>query len=116
MSTVEDNVYCEQLLQDYLNDPDPHKHDSVSLEEAMKLCGVTADEIKALEELEYMEKHPEEFKSYNSVDEMFDEILAEDDESLQDDELDKSEDDAMDLDDYARSLGYDPDELKKNCG
>jgi len=29
--------------------------------------------------------------------------------------IDLKEDDAMDLDDYARSLGYDPEELKKNC-
>ncbi len=73
---AEDNAYCEQLLQEYLNDSDPHKHDSVSLEEAMELCGVTASEIEALEELEYMKKHPEEYKSYESVDEMFKDILG----------------------------------------
>ena len=43
---AEDDAYCEQLLQDYLNDPDPHKHDSVSLEEAMELCGVTEDDLQ----------------------------------------------------------------------
>ena len=28
-----DDVFCECLLQDYLNDKDPHKHDSIPLEE-----------------------------------------------------------------------------------
>ena len=28
-----DNKYCESLLQDYLNDKDPNKHDSISIEE-----------------------------------------------------------------------------------
>ena len=28
-----DNAYCEQLYQDYLNDPDPDKHQTISLEE-----------------------------------------------------------------------------------
>lgn len=39
-----------------------------------------ADTIEALEELQYMKEHPEEYKSYKSVDEMFDEILGEDDD------------------------------------
>lgn len=26
-----DNAYCEQLYQDYLNDPDPDKHQTISL-------------------------------------------------------------------------------------
>ena len=46
---AEDDAYCEQLLQDYLNDPDPRKHDSVSLEEAMELCGVTADDLQNID-------------------------------------------------------------------
>ena len=25
-----DNAYCEQLYQDYLNDPDPDKHQTIS--------------------------------------------------------------------------------------
>lgn len=33
--------------------------------------------LEALAELKYMEAHPEEYKSYISVDEMFDEILGE---------------------------------------
>ena len=31
-----DNAYCEQLYQDYLNDPDPDKHQTISLEELCK--------------------------------------------------------------------------------
>ena len=30
-----DNTYCEQLYQDYVNDPDPDKHQTISLEEAV---------------------------------------------------------------------------------
>lgn len=36
--------------------------------------------LEALAELKYMKAHPEEYKSYISVDQMFDEILSEDDE------------------------------------
>lgn len=32
---------------------------------------------EALNELDYMEKHPEEYKTYNNVDKMFKEILDE---------------------------------------
>lgn len=35
-----DNAYCEALLQDYLNDPDPNKHDSISVEEFAKQEGI----------------------------------------------------------------------------
>ena len=35
-----DNAYCEQLYQDYLNDPDPDKHQTISLEELCKREGV----------------------------------------------------------------------------
>lgn len=30
---LEDDRYCEQLVEDYLNDPDPEKHTTVTLEE-----------------------------------------------------------------------------------
>lgn len=33
--------------------------------------------LDALEELKYMEKHPEEYKTYDNVDEMFEELLNE---------------------------------------
>ena len=35
-----DKAYCEQLYQDYLNDPDPDKHQTISLEELCKREGV----------------------------------------------------------------------------
>ena len=36
-----------------------------------------AETLEALAELKYMKAHPEEYKSYISVDAMFDEILGE---------------------------------------
>ena len=30
---LEDDLFCERLVEDYLNDPDPHKHDTITLEE-----------------------------------------------------------------------------------
>lgn len=36
--------------------------------------------LEALAELKYMKAHPEEYKSYISVDAMFDEILGEEDD------------------------------------
>lgn len=38
---AEDDAFCAKMYQDYLDDPDPHKHDSVTLEEAMEMCGIT---------------------------------------------------------------------------
>lgn len=40
----------------------------------------TPEILKGLAELDYMSEHPEEYKSYISVDAMFDEILNEEDE------------------------------------
>lgn len=37
---IEDDLFCEQLYQNYLNDPDPEKHKTISLEELMKREGV----------------------------------------------------------------------------
>lgn len=31
--SLEDDLYCEELVEAYLNDPDPHKHDTITLEE-----------------------------------------------------------------------------------
>lgn len=36
-----DNAYCESLLQDYLSDADPNKHDSMSIEEFARQEGIT---------------------------------------------------------------------------
>ena len=35
-----DNAYCEQLYQEYLNDPSPDKNQAISLEELCKREGV----------------------------------------------------------------------------
>ena len=35
-----DNAYCEQLYQEYLNDPSPDKNQVISLEELCKREGV----------------------------------------------------------------------------
>lgn len=36
---IEDDLYCEKLYQDYLNDPDPEKDTTYTLEECMKEWG-----------------------------------------------------------------------------
>lgn len=33
---MEDDLYCERLVEDYLNDPDPEKHNSITIEELAK--------------------------------------------------------------------------------
>lgn len=40
---IEDDKFCEQLLQDYLGDP--AKGDYVPFEEVLKECGVSPDEL-----------------------------------------------------------------------
>ena len=37
---LEDTMYCEKLVDDYLNDPDPEKHHTISIEELAKREGV----------------------------------------------------------------------------
>lgn len=37
---LEDDLYCERLVEDYLNDPDPHKHDTITIEELAAREGV----------------------------------------------------------------------------
>ncbi len=37
---LEDDLYCEQLVEDYLNDTSPDKHDTITLEELAKREGV----------------------------------------------------------------------------
>lgn len=36
-----DDIFCESLLQDYLNDKDPDKHDSIPIEEFARQEGIT---------------------------------------------------------------------------
>ena len=37
---IEDDLYCERLVEDYLNDTSPDKHDTITLEELAKREGV----------------------------------------------------------------------------
>lgn len=37
---AEDDAFCERMYQNYLNDPDPEKDDSCSLEECMQEWGI----------------------------------------------------------------------------
>ncbi len=37
---IEDDLYCEKLVQEYLNDPDPEKHEGITLEELAKREGI----------------------------------------------------------------------------
>lgn len=37
---LEDDLFCERMAEDYLNDPDPHKHDSITLEELAAREGI----------------------------------------------------------------------------
>ena len=39
---LEDNLFCERLYQSYLDDPDPDKHETISLEDLMKQEGIEA--------------------------------------------------------------------------
>lgn len=37
---LEDDLFCERMAEDYRNDPDPHKHDSITLEELAAREGI----------------------------------------------------------------------------
>lgn len=37
---MEDDLYCERLVEDYLKDDSPDKHDTITLEELAKREGV----------------------------------------------------------------------------
>lgn len=37
---IEDDLYCEKLYQDYLNDPDPEKDETITLDELLKREGI----------------------------------------------------------------------------
>ncbi|HIU79170.1 MAG TPA: helix-turn-helix transcriptional regulator [Candidatus Avilachnospira avicola] len=37
---LEDDIYCERLLDEYLEDPDPDKHDAMSLEDFAQSEGI----------------------------------------------------------------------------
>lgn len=38
---IEDDLFCEKMVEDYLNDPDPEKHETVTLEELAAREGIT---------------------------------------------------------------------------
>ena len=37
---MEDDLYCQKLYEDYLNDPDPEKHETITLEELAAREGI----------------------------------------------------------------------------
>ena len=37
---LEDDLYCEKLVEDYLNDASPDKHETITLEELAKREGI----------------------------------------------------------------------------
>ncbi len=37
---IEDDLYCEKLYQDYLNDPDPEKDETITIEELARQEGI----------------------------------------------------------------------------
>lgn len=37
---IEDDLFCEKLYQDYLNDPDPEKDEGITLEELAESEGI----------------------------------------------------------------------------
>ena len=37
---IEDDLYCERLVEDYLNDTSPDKHNTITLEELAKREGI----------------------------------------------------------------------------
>lgn len=39
---MEDDLFCERLYQSYLDDPDPGKHETITLEDLMKQEGIDA--------------------------------------------------------------------------
>ena len=41
----EDDAFCQKMLDDYRSDADPHKHDSVTLDEFAKELGINLDEL-----------------------------------------------------------------------
>lgn len=67
-----------------MNGKENNIHDDKINEEVGNLSCETEERIpsaelkQALEELEYMEKHPEEYKSFNSVSELMEDLMSED--------------------------------------
>ncbi|MBQ9521734.1 MAG: hypothetical protein IJR72_04090 [Oscillospiraceae bacterium] len=39
-ASLDDNLYCEKLVEEYLNDTSPDKHETITLEELAKRAGI----------------------------------------------------------------------------
>lgn len=37
---IEDDLYCQKLVDDYMNDPDPEKDETISIEELARQEGI----------------------------------------------------------------------------
>lgn len=37
---IEDDLYCQKLVDDYMNDPDPEKNETISIEELARQEGI----------------------------------------------------------------------------
>lgn len=37
---IEDDLYCQKLAEDYFNNPDPEKHETITIEELAKREGI----------------------------------------------------------------------------
>ena len=37
---IEDDLFCQKMYEDYLNNPDPEKHDSITIEELAAREGI----------------------------------------------------------------------------
>lgn len=37
---IEDDLFCQRMYENYLNDPDPEKHDSITIEELAAREGI----------------------------------------------------------------------------
>ena len=38
---MEDDLFCEKMVEDYLNNPDPEKHETITLEDLAAREGIT---------------------------------------------------------------------------
>lgn len=41
-----DDAFCEKMHQNYLANSDPHKHDTVTFDDALRECGLTYDDLQ----------------------------------------------------------------------
>ena len=41
---IEDDLFCERMVEDYLNNPDPEKHETITIEELAAREGIDLHE------------------------------------------------------------------------